>query len=459
MLIRKKLSNFVFANNHIVKQLIMNWNKVTNFLDSATIESIAWSSKFYKRKPKKITATNFLISFFIVLSKGAFSFRIWSSELSILTNQKVSFQSIAKKLGQRHLDFAKMIFVEAIRKNIRYKMPEQSNNIFNNFSRVVIEDSTCVKLAKNLFHHFSGTHNGRSRFGTVGRIQFAFDLKKGRLINGELTTYSQNDVSYSKNIINSLRKGDLVIRDLGYFSIGVFMSIANKNAWFLSRLRNGTFTYELNSEKSFDLVKELKKLDRLKITDFDKVLLLNKKYKMKGRIVAQKLSKKQTKKRIEHVNKTRRRCNTTKKSRYLMSWSIYVTNVPKEIWSIQNIHEAYSFRWEIEMMFKTWKSHFKIDKFIQNFKQSDPIKPEIILMLCLSFLAIVYKPQFNYYYTKLLKRDGVHLSPSKFAQFLKAHFYYFFNGSKNIIIDLLRRFCCYDKRADRKNIYQRLYAY
>jgi len=447
----------VFRNNHIVKQLYMNYIKIKKNLELINTESIAQTSKFYKRKPRKITATNFLLSFFQVLIKGSFSFRIWAFELSILTNKTVSFQAISKKLGQRHLDFCNMIFTKAIQQNIGAQMPNQSNDIFKKFNRIIIEDSTCVKLAKKLFHHFSGTTNGGQNHGTVGRVQIAFDLKKGKLVNGELTTYSQNDVSYSKNIIDTLRKGDLLIRDLGYFTIEAFKGVIEKKAWFLSRFRNGTLTFKPESEAIFDLVKELKNLDNSKITHFDCDLLLTQKHKMKARVVAKKLSAKETKKRRSFVKKTRRRHKTSQNSWYLMSWSIYITNVPKEIWSLQKVYEAYSFRWEIEMMFKTWKSVFKVDKFIQNFKQNDPIKPEIILMLCLSFLAIVYKPQFNLYYRKLLKKN-VHLSRFKFAQFLKSNFHFILSESTKKITQILKIFCCYDIRSDRENLYQKLYA-
>ncbi|XAH90003.1 transposase (plasmid) [Bacillus paramycoides] len=40
--------------------------------------------------------------------------------------------------------------------------------------------------------------------------------------------------------------------------------------------------------------------------------------------------------------------------------NLYVTNIPSEYVSQETIHEFYSLRWQIEIIFKTWKSIFRI---------------------------------------------------------------------------------------------------
>ena len=44
------------------------------------------------------------------------------------------------------------------------------------------------------------------------------------------------DQGLATTILASLRAGDSVIRDLGYFSVEALHQIASKDAWFLSRL-------------------------------------------------------------------------------------------------------------------------------------------------------------------------------------------------------------------------------
>ncbi|HHX59276.1 MAG TPA: transposase [Epulopiscium sp.] len=45
-----------------------------------------------------------------------------------------------------------------------------------------------------------------------------------------------------------------------------------------------------------------------------------------------------------------------------LEYNCYITNVPRELLEKGQIHDMYSLRWQIELMFKIWKSIFKIDK-------------------------------------------------------------------------------------------------
>ena len=48
----------------------------------------------------------------------------------------------------------------------------------------------------------------------------------------------------------------------------------------------------------------------------------------------------------------------SEKSRILSGLNIYVTNTPWEWVPMKQVHELYSLRWQIEIVFKTWKSLF-----------------------------------------------------------------------------------------------------
>jgi hypothetical protein len=49
-------------------------------------------------------------------------------------------------------------------------------------------------------------------------------------------TANEQDKSIGKEFVIEVRRGDLVLRDMGYFSLGEFTAIEQLEAWWLTRL-------------------------------------------------------------------------------------------------------------------------------------------------------------------------------------------------------------------------------
>ena len=77
------------------------------------------------------------------------------------------------------------------------------------------------------------------------------------------------------------------------------------------------------------------------------------------------------------------------RSKRLSGINVYMTNTPIDIVSMEQVHDWYSLRWQIEILFKTWKSFFQIH-------HCKKIKPErlechlygqlIAILLCSSIM-------------------------------------------------------------------------
>jgi hypothetical protein len=44
----------------------------------------------------------------------------------------------------------------------------------------------------------------------------------------------------------------------------------------------------------------------------------------------------------------------------LLAWNLFLTNVPQTIWKIAAVLKAYPLRWQIELIFKSWKSYLHL---------------------------------------------------------------------------------------------------
>lgn len=434
--------------------------KITKFISKINIIELAKETGFQKRKPKKITTKGFLLSFFIVFLKKNYSLRAWAIELSSLINENVSFQSIAKKLQFRHLAFIKAIFSKSMEQYFEEQIHPTKRKLLSQFSQVLIEDSSCVKLFSALSDHFPGARNQLKKKSATCRIQFCFDLKSNGFKNIALTPFVKNDLSFAKDILSRIKPNTLIIRDLGYLVIDVLREVANLDAFFISRFKTGMVLYNVETEQRIDFIKYLKKLDRNKIKQLDWKVKIGGKKKLDVRIIALKLTSQQIQERKRKSKRRRRGDSTriTKDAKYLMSWNIFITNLEQDVATAEQIYELYSLRWHIEIIFKNWKSNFAIGEILNSFKGENPVKPELLLYLCMSFMVLIYVPKLNHYHKIIFKKYQEHLSPYKFARFIANQFELLFSGDEEKIINLLVRYCSYDKRQDRLNLYEKIYG-
>lgn len=431
--------------------MILNCRKIKVLLDKLQIEGLALTSGFYQRKPRKITATDLMLSFFKMTITGNFSYRIWASHIASLIDDTVSFQAISKKLDIDNSNFFEEVFYKILSSKMNQDIGIQTNELFDPFNRVLLEDSTCFKLQDELAEHFPGPTLPHGRKAT-GRVQLRFQLKHNTIESAHVTDYCKHDKTYANNVVDSLQPDDLVIRDLGYWRIDTFRQIEANNGYFLTRIPTSINLYKPCDDQQLDLVKYLKQQAQKGVRQIDINLEIGRKEKLPIRFVANKLTADQAKKRMAMNKANRHKKNKmSDQAKYLTKWNLFVTNVDDQVWSSDEIYAVYNLRWHIETIFKCWKSKFKFAEFFKHCKKENPVKPRIIVMLILIWLALFYQRLYNTYASKVWRIHKKLLSPLKFADFLKEHFHQIQVKSEDHILAWLAYYCTYDKRSDRKN--------
>ena len=88
-----------------------------------------------------------------------------------------------------------------------------------------------------------------------------------------------------------------------------------------------------------------------------------------ARVIFNRLTENNSKTTSEDRRKEKSKNRTySEKSKMIAGLNVYVTNTPWEWVPMEQVHELYTLRWQIEIVFKTWKSLFKIDHY-RNVKQ------------------------------------------------------------------------------------------
>jgi Transposase DDE domain len=222
-----------------------------SFFESSEIKRLSKESGFSKRKAKKISAINFVVGFFLMALQNSNTYSNWAHQISLLSSRIISKQGLCERMGKP----AVKLVLSLLEKQVKQAYQTvRSKDLFAQFKRVLIQDSTTLNLPKELANQFPG-NKAKGRQRAVARIQSVYDLIHNRFCFFGLHSYVENDQSAAMQLIHYLKAGDLLIRDLGYFTLMSIENIIKRHAYFLSRLPHNVSIFDLQSKEKLDIFK------------------------------------------------------------------------------------------------------------------------------------------------------------------------------------------------------------
>lgn len=243
-----------------------------------------------------------------------------------------------------------------------------------------IWDSSGWQLSPKLTETFKG-HGGMGSAAGC-KLQYCYEVKSSSILHSELTEATVPDQRYGKeNICSLVKKGDLFLFDLGYFSFDLLFKILSQGAYFVSRLGfQQTFSID---DKRLNLISWLKKHKSENYIEAN-ILLGDK--KLPVRLVAIRLPDKEIQQRRNKIRKAAKRKNRKPSNDrlYFAAWNVFVTNAPEDKLPTQQIYPVYRLRWSVELIFKQLKSHLNIDSW--NHANANRLKCEVFATLLVSAL-------------------------------------------------------------------------
>ncbi|MDP2036477.1 MAG: IS4 family transposase [Ignavibacteria bacterium] len=424
-------------------------------LNKISLEKLSKESGFSKRKAKKIRAKDFLSGFFMMAhSRESHSYRNWAIKIGWLIKERVSKQALCKKMRQTQITFLNKVLSSLIEDTLEVKSNDWHKEKPKMFKNIIIEDSTCIQLNDKLKESYPGNgYQNNNNKTAILKIQAAYNITRQKFIRFDITSFRDNDQGYSPKIVGILKRGDLVIRDLGYFVLNVFQKLNKEGIFFISRMKRGVNIFSREEEIVIDLAKMLKKRGKLDIEVF-----LGEKEKLPIRLIALPVEEKTANERRRKAKTNRdQRHPPNKECLYLLGWELFITNVEKEILSPTDIAALYFIRWRIEIIFKSWKSYFKI---IAVPKDANKIRVESYIYCMLIFITLFQVHFYNYYLARTSKKE---ISLLRLMQFITTNIDFFFMNalrdkfiSESFLMGQINYYCLYEYRADRVNFHQKL---
>lgn len=420
-------------------------------LQKIRFEEHVLRSGFKRRKARKISGRDLLVSFILMAMQGKNTFQHWSEQLGLLLGTTVSRQAIWKRVNDRLTRFLMSVMFDVLSEHTRTAHSQATGLVGpGRYARILVQDSTVIGLPDALSQFFPGSVS-RGKKKALLKIQAVYDLLGDRFVHFGLTPYTDNDQSRSKDILSIASKGDMVIRDLGYFAMNCFAQMMSRGVCFISRMRSGVILFDPVTGKESDLLRILRRTGH-----FDQKVLVGRDQRTELRVVAVKLPEGQAEQRIRKARQDRdKRLNHSKEYYELLGYSVYMTSESADDLSVKQIVALYGCRWRIETIFKCWKSHFNLQKVMPQNVSLTKERAEAIIYMMLIFILLF---QVNVYDQVLRQAqadtDRV-VSLVKLCQYVAQNIWLFLTTDHQELIKGIFYYCCYDRRRNRLNFIQK----
>ncbi len=329
--------------------------KVTEFFSTEHIEASARRTRFVQRA-SKITGKVFLA--LVTLGR-------WSTPKTTVAQLAAKAAQLDEPvdltpaaLQQRMTDRAVAFLRDLLQTAFATLHPSGTvcdDGLFGAFGRVHIADSTGFGLPASLKEEFPGAGGSGSKAGA--KIQLVWDYKSHTFEHFALVPWNVPDNRYVETVVALAQPHSLFVFDLGYFKLADFAAIAAARAYFLSRFNHQTALREVvgGRVQPLDLPCCLAHESRALL---EKAVVLGTHDHVVARLIAARMPE-------AIVNERRRQARAIAKKRgytpsqahlTLLAWNLFITNVPATVWLPKTVGLVYSFRWQVELVFKAWKS-------------------------------------------------------------------------------------------------------
>lgn len=330
--------------------------------DKENLDKLAKEVSFVQRETNRLSGSDF----FQLMSIEQFGNKPISLEgmADILRNispeSGMSPQALNQKINvEQAVTFLRSVFEERLRNQLKSATEKIPLKILDFFPKVYIQDSTQIELNEHLAEEFAGSGGCASK--SALKIDLIYEIRRHVLENVLISEATIPDQKRAAAVHSHMGKGDLIIRDLGYFVIKDFKKIVEKEAFYLSRLQKNITVYLGREEQeTIDIASYAKeKIGNRGFIDLNIYIGADKQpcrlviYRAPEEVINKR--KREEKKIAEKKGKV-----LSKERLNWLEFSFYITNVTEEVWPAEVIGTIYRIRWQIELIFKQWKQLFHL---------------------------------------------------------------------------------------------------
>jgi hypothetical protein len=266
----------------------------------------------------------------------------------------VSAQGLDKRFNEKACGFMQSVLEEAVAQVV-VADDQLDVNLLNRFTAVYLADCSTVPLPAGLAGVWQGIGGAGSGGEAAIKLDTRLELKTGALHFGLLPGRYSDSRSPVAEAVHE--PGSLRLQDLGYFNLVRMKVQHGRGEFWLSRLQPRTCVLTADGQP-INLLALLKQ----GVTRQEMDVRVGAAEQLPARLLIWKLPEAARAKRRAKMTANARDQGRTPTAESLAGcdWNFLITNVGPEKLSLDECFVLYGVRWQIELLFKLWKTHAKL---------------------------------------------------------------------------------------------------
>lgn len=232
--------------------------------------------------------------------------------------------------------------------------------LLTRFTHVFVQDSSTIVLPSSLVERWRGCGGSSSHGAAALKLQVQLDLRHGTLQGPALQDGRASDQT-TPLWEAPLVAGALYLADLGYFRLRRFAELEAADAYWLTRYQQGTALFTEDGQRWDN---PLALLESQQSEQVDLPVTVGVGERLAARLLALRMPQEVADQRRRRLREAAKKDGKqpTALSLALAAWSIFLSNAPAELLTLRDALVVGRARWQIELLFKLWKSHGHIDE-------------------------------------------------------------------------------------------------
>jgi hypothetical protein len=319
-------------------------------------DQLARKTKFVQRQVK-VSGSKFAQTLvFGFLDNPKMSYREMK-QAARLSNLHITGQGLEQRFTRASAEFMKAVLENAVEQMVCSSSGIEID-LLNRFSKIHIQDGSVIGLPDECVALWQGVQPEGEKGCSALKLHVSLEYKSGQLSGPALANGREHDKK-SPWFCRTLQKGELRIDDLGFFDLEQLEADAKAGGFWITRYKHEVILQQNGQDLAL-----LPFLQEQTASQIDIPVHLGKNHHLPCRLVAFKADEQTAEKRKQKLREYARKkgISLSEKRLQLAHWTLFLTNAPPGLLSIFEVFVLYRLRWQIELLFRLWKSYSLVDE-------------------------------------------------------------------------------------------------